>query len=84
MTWKTCDACDRSDGYTDANPFVELRTPRPSDPSDMCCVMAGHKNCFARNATLPDIGRGGIATPEQWATWIESKEAQAAGFVFLT
>lgn len=86
MSYMTCDVCDTS-GYTEENPFVEYRTQRPSDHSDMCCTMAGHAKCFNIKdiKTLPQISDvDGIATREQWSKWIESNEAQKAGFCFLT
>lgn len=52
-SWLTCDMCD-SDAYTADNPFTEGRTPRPSDPSDLCCVIAGHLKCI------------GGKTPAEW------------------
>lgn len=84
MAWLECDIC-KQHTYTDENPFVEMRIPRPSDPSDMCCVLAGHKNCVgAAKSELPQITEsGGAATVEQWEKWIETKEARSWGFLFL-
>jgi hypothetical protein len=81
MTWKVCDHCGES-SYTPANPFVECRTPRPSDPSEMTCVLAGHKTCL-RISGLSTGTEGGMATPEMWAVWLQSPEAKAAGFARL-
>lgn len=80
-----CDNCGNNE-YTDDNPLVQVRTRRPSDHSDMCCVMAGHAKCFVEDpATLPQIGEtDGIATPAQWEAWIEKPETAKAGFLFLT
>lgn len=75
--YMTCDVCN-SDAYTAENFFVEARTPRPSDPSDLCCIMAGHLDCFGGS-----IG-GSINTPAGWNEYIESPEAYAAGYLFLT
>jgi hypothetical protein len=84
MSYMTCDSCD-GNTYTHDNPFVEFRVPRPSDKSDMCCTLAGHKKCFAPSTELPSIGEtGGVATPVQWELWIESPEARKHGFCFLT
>lgn len=82
MAWSQCDHC-KGEIYTAENPFVEFRTRRPSDPREMCCVMAGHKQCL--NVTdIPSIGNeGGVATRQQWEEWIESKAALDAGFMFL-
>lgn len=86
MAWNKCDRCDGTE-YTEVNPFVEVCQQRPSDHSEMCCVLAGHMLCMGTTdiSKLPDIGRsGGTATPEQWETWIESPEAAKMGFCFKT
>lgn len=67
-----CDGCGGTD-FPATDPFVEVRTPRPSDPSDMCCVIAGHRKCFP-----------GAMTPAEWNAYIESPAAVAAGHAFLT
>lgn len=67
-----CDGCGAVE-YTFDNPFVEVRVPRPSDPTDMCCILAGCSNCFP-----------GSKTPEEWSKWIESAEAMEAGYMWLT
>ena len=67
----TCDVCDKP---IEGEKF-EARTPRPSDPSDMCCVMWACETC------APQIG----AKPASyWDEWIESEEAVKAGFIFLS
>lgn len=76
MSYFECDACGATE-YTDENPFVEVRTPRPSDPSDMCCILAGCAGCFG------GIG-GTVKTPEGWTEYIESVEAYRNGHLFLT
>lgn len=72
----TCDHCGGV-AYHAIDPYVEVRVPRPSDRSDLCCIMAGHASCF-----------GGISdsvkTPAGWDEYIESPEAYAAGYLFLT
>lgn len=79
-----CDYCKTAD-YSDENPRVFLCQQRPSDHSEMCCTLAGHKNCLARNGSLPAIGEcGGVATGEQWEAWIEGPEARKLGFLFLS
>jgi hypothetical protein len=84
--WYHCDLCG-ADDYTDANPFVECRIPRPSDKTDMCCVIAGHLNCLSPMPAdrLPSIAPfgGGTATPEQWEHWIEN-EGAAAGYQWIS
>lgn len=81
---KECDSCGQAD-YTEANPRVFMCQPRPSDNQEMCCVLAGHKDCFAKDETLPSICEsGGTATAEQWEEWIESPEARKLGFLWLS
>jgi hypothetical protein len=72
-----CDICNTNQ-YTEANPFVEVRTPRPSDPSDMCCILAGHLDCFGGQ-----VGET-VNTPDGWADWIESEDAARQGYMWLT
>lgn len=72
MSYYECDACGTTE-FTEANPFVEVRTPRPSDPSGLCCIIAGCLECFP-----------GSKTPEQWSNYIESDEAAKAGYYWLT
>lgn len=81
---RNCDQCDGTE-YTEENPRVFMCQRRPSDPSEMCSVLAGHKNCYRITDPLPQISEsGGIATAEQWNDWIESPEAQKMGFIFLS
>lgn len=86
MVWKSCDAGCGSKDYSEDNPFVEGRTQRPSDKSEMTCVIAGHLRCLTNKtaADLPSIlDREGFATPEQWQAWIKSEAAAKAGFTDL-
>lgn len=80
-----CDAvewgCD-GHAYTEKDPFVQVRQIRPSDRSDMCCIMWGHLSCMGGEVSVGESG--GVGTPEQWLDWIESPEAWKAGFLFLT
>jgi hypothetical protein len=62
-----CDACGKA-GYTEDNPLVEVRQPRPSDPSDVCCIMAGHANCLGGSGQPG--AHGGVATPAEWDAWL--------------
>lgn len=89
MAFLDCDICDGSN-YTEENPFVEVRTPRPSDRSCMTCTLAGHSVCIRNGIATPlpdpqdiELVSGGIATPERWERWIESETADANGFLFL-
>lgn len=72
MSYMDCDDCGGAE-YSPGNPYVEIRVPRPSDPSDLCCIMGGHSACFPGNRT-----------PAEWDDYIESPEAYAAGYLFLT
>jgi len=65
-----CDVCEQP--FTPSNPKYEHRVPRPSDKTDMCCVMATHKSCME-----------GGKTPEEWNKWIENEGAKE-GYLFLT
>ena len=70
MTW-TCDVCDAPiEGE-----LFEARTPRPSDPSDMCCVMV---------ACAEHADEIGAKPASYWNEWIESDDAIRRGFVFLS
>ena len=82
MARNVCDHCKQST-YTNDNPFVEMRMPRPRYPPDMCCVWAGHKYCLSGDIRPYTSAKGGVATPEQWRDWIESAEAAEAGIIFL-
>ncbi len=85
MSQMFCDGCGNDD-YTDANPFVQFRSVRPSDKTDMCCTLAGHLTCFSALpvSSLPDIAiDGGTATPDQWEVWIENA-GRLSGFQWLT
>lgn len=87
ITTMFCDGCGNDD-YTDTNPFVQFRSVRPSDRTDMCCTLAGHLACFSPMpaTSLPsiaDAAGGGMATPEQWEEWIEGPGARS-GFQWLT
>jgi len=88
FTWRTCDTCGKSTGYSPDNPFVECRQRRPSDKSDFACTLAGHLKCIYStldSVQLPRIAStGGVATPDQWETWIEGEEARKAGVQWLS
>lgn len=77
MSYFTCDTCSE-DNYTEANPFVEVRIPRPSDPADLCAILGGHLSCFG------GVEGETVRTPEHWDEYIESEAAYAAGHLFLT
>jgi hypothetical protein len=81
---RECDNCN-SPHYTAENPRVFLCQQRPSDPSEMVCTLAGHKDCFVSGGELPQItATSAVGTAAQLEAWIESPEAGKAGFVFLT
>lgn len=71
-TASACDGCGSSE-YSSVNPYVEIRTSRPSDPSDLVCVLAGCASCFP-----------GEKTPEEWETYFDSGDAARDGFAWLT
>lgn len=71
----TCDMCD---GFMRWDRAIEHRTTRPSDPSDMCCVMATHRVCPNGHS----FGKGGM-TGRAWDAWIENEGANL-GYVFLS
>lgn len=86
----TCDACG-GDEFTGANPLIRYCRQRPSDHSDMCCVMWGHWLCLGGEgpyvARLPTIANGerdALATLADLETWIESPEARRLEYVFIT
>lgn len=72
MSYFSCDACGTEE-YTPENPFVEVRVPRPSDRTDLCCIIAGCAACFP-----------GTRTPAEWEEYFESGEAGRDGYLFLT
>lgn len=90
---RECDNCGGTD-YTAENPRVLYCRQRPSDKSDMCCVMAGHWQCFsggiegkayvAQLPTREHPGSEALATGDDLERWIEGPEARALGYVFLT
>lgn len=71
-----CDGCDTTT-YTETNPYVEVRVPRPSDPSDLCCIIAGCSDCFG------GIGET-VKTPQGWSEYMESDEAYDKGYMWLS
>lgn len=75
-----CDTCGSKD-YTALNPFVEVRIPRPSDRADLCCILAGHGDCFGyrRGQENPSV-----KTPDEWTEYIESEDAMREGYLWLT
>lgn len=88
---RQCDSCDGAE-YTKDDPFVHACQQRPSDPSDMCCVMWGHWHCLGGKGPyvphLPTISggdtKGALATPDDIEKWIESPDARAFGYTFIT
>lgn len=79
---RKCDICE-NDTYCDENPRVFLCQPRPSDPSEMVCTLAGHSRCIT-TSELECTPDGGIHTANAWGEWIESPQARIAGILFLT
>lgn len=85
--WSTCDTCNKSTGYSPEDPFIELRQRRPSNHADMACTLAGHLKCIQPSLDARQLPRisdtGGVATPEQWETWIENEGAKK-GFLWIS
>ncbi len=83
--YNTCDFCGSED-YTKDNPFVHVTLARPSDPSELCSVMAGHAKCAGHDHTAPFKATKGqaIGTTKQLNDYIESDEARNNGHHFLT
>lgn len=61
--------------------LVEIRTIRPSDPSDLCCILWSCRGCTPESHTSVT---GGSATAAEWDDFIESDEARASGLCFLS
>lgn len=78
-----CDMCDVRPGT------LEIRLQRPSDSSDLCCVMLVCDTCM-KPASLDQLAdpegspSGNAATPEVWERYMESKAAIRNGHYFLT
>lgn len=58
-----CDICEE---------LLEIRAPRPSDPTDMCCIL-----------WVGPCHPNGAKSPAQWIEWIEN-EGAAKGFMWLS
>lgn len=70
--------CDQCDTVIEAVKRYEVRLPRPSDPSDLCAIL------WICEACASEMGAGVARTPQQWADYIESDEARAKGYLFLS
>jgi hypothetical protein len=66
----TCDYDDQEI----TGELYEVRVPRPSDPSDMACVMW---SCAAHAEEM------GAQSATEWDRWIET-EGRAEGYLFLS
>lgn len=69
-----CDTCDK---VVPSAELMLVRVPRPSDPSDLCCIMWGCSDCFP-------FSDGTCMTDDQWEVFMESDKARRAGYLFLT
>ncbi len=75
----TCDGnCGKRVERAD---LVEVRIARPSDPSDLCCIMAGCADCFRPSS--PFAG-GCQAYAHSWDVYIESACARERGHAFIS
>lgn len=74
--FNSCDECGENKPA-----MYEVAMPRPSDPSDMCCIVALCEDCGKGQATGPNAG-GGCATVDEWDKAIEAGELK--GIYFYT
>lgn len=73
MSFPACDSCGTVNYIAERNPYVEVRVARPSDPSELVCILAGCNSCFP-----------GSKTPAEYEEYFESGEAGRDGFAWLT
>ena len=79
--------CDYLYDFEDSchgRPRWEMRTRRPSDPSDLTCIMVICDLCAAEAGGESMSPNGGLATSSRWDEWIESDAAIGGGILFLT
>ncbi len=72
MQDNTCDICK-----AEYKTRYEVRTPRPSDHTDMCCVM------WICEACAKDMGPARVKTAAEWEEWMDN-EGVKQGFVWLS
>lgn len=66
-----CDGCDKP--VTHDDDLVQVRQPRPSDPQDLCCILAGHTKCFGRQHPENHFGSvPEVMTGRDWDRWVEA------------
>lgn len=65
-----CDGCGEAIPLADV---VELRTLRPSDPHDLCCVMAGCEPCFGQRQSVENHWDSipSRMTADDFERWVE-------------
>ena len=65
----TCDVCGAK-----PNEMVFVRTRRPSDPKDLCCVMAGCEKCMGPRQHPENHWNSvpSVMTDRDWDIWVES------------
>ncbi len=69
-------SCDQCGNLVERDDIVEVRLPRPSDPTDLCCIMAGCADCFRPG----DPAQGATAALAYvWDAYVESDHAKARG-----
>lgn len=64
-----CDICEADVPVSER---LEVRTPRPSDPTDMCCIL-----------WVGPCHPSGGKTAAEWNVWIEN-EGREKGFMWLS
>jgi len=83
MIAELCDICDVA---VEADKLLFVRQARPSDPSDMTCLMAGCEKCFMPDPYDEVVEMGvvpSVMTDSDWERWIE-EEGHKYGKCFLT
>ena len=87
LAWRKMGKCDYDYDFQHSchgPAVVEVRTVRPSDPSDLSCIMLICEICAAEGGGTSVSADGGQATAIQWNEWIETDEAARAGIFFLS
>lgn len=73
-----CDQCDRTDLVV-----YEHYTRRPSDPSDLCCIMALCENCGGAPVPITPDNIPYHGRYELVASWVE-EHGLSHGILFIT
>ena len=80
-----CDYCEKEIHWV--GDLVEIRVPRPSDPTDVTCVMWSCTEC-TDPLTLEELERAHIgyaaALKTTWDEYVETETARKRGHLFLS